>query len=244
LFPLALQPQPLLLGQRAVLVAEPGLGLLEPLDRSAQGDEVGQRAAQPAIGDVELAAAAGLLGDRLLRLALGADEQDALSLGAEPLHELRDLIEHLQGLLQIDDVDPIALAEDVGLHLRIPAPGLVPEVDASFQQFFHRDFYQGSLPSGPGLPLAELEPGAGALLTVLLALLLARIARQQAGRLQSVAQLGVVLEQGARDAVPDRAGLARAATPDHRDEDVESLGSLRQQQGCFMTIFSTSFGKY
>src|SRR6187200_801716 len=62
------------------------------------------------------------------------------------------------------------------------------------------------------LSLAELEPGAGTLLTVLLALLLARIAGQKACRLQPVAQLTVVLEQGARDAVPDRSGLARAAT--------------------------------
>ncbi len=38
--------------------------LLELLDRRCEGDEVGQRAAEPAVGDEELAAAPGLLGDR------------------------------------------------------------------------------------------------------------------------------------------------------------------------------------
>jgi hypothetical protein len=34
-------------------------------------------------------------------------------------------------------VDPVALGEDVLAHLRIPAPGLMPEVDARFEQLLH-----------------------------------------------------------------------------------------------------------
>src|SRR4029077_13841840 len=42
-------------------------------------------------------------------------------------------------LLQIDDVDAVALGEDVALHLRVPAPGLVTEVDAALQELLHAD---------------------------------------------------------------------------------------------------------
>src|SRR5207244_2835709 len=39
------------------------------------------------------------------------------------------------GLVQIDDVNLIALFEDERLHLRIPTLRLVSKMDASFQQF-------------------------------------------------------------------------------------------------------------
>ncbi len=47
------------------------------------------------------------------------------------------------------------------------------------------------------LPLGELEPLAGALLTVLLAFTLARIAGQETGLLQGAAKLSVELNQSA-----------------------------------------------
>ena len=40
---------------------------------------------------------------------------------------------------QVDDVDPAALGEDVPPHLRIPAPGLVTEMDSGLQQLAHGD---------------------------------------------------------------------------------------------------------
>ena len=43
----------------------------------------------------------------------------------------------LQGLLQVDDVDAIALGEDESLHLRVPAPGLVSEMNTCVQQFLN-----------------------------------------------------------------------------------------------------------
>ena len=43
------------------------------------------------------------------------------------------------GLLQVDDVDAVAVGEDVRAHLRVPALGLVAEVDACFEQSLHRD---------------------------------------------------------------------------------------------------------
>jgi len=94
---------------------------------------------QPTLVDVELRAALCLFGNDILRLALGADEEDRLALGGHVGNELGRLFEHLQGLLKVDDVNAVALTEDVFLHLGVPALGLVPEVDSSFEQLFHGD---------------------------------------------------------------------------------------------------------
>ena len=81
----------------------------------------------------------GLFGDRLLGLLLGADEQDLVAMLGDLAHEVVGRSEVADGLLQVDDVDAVAGAEDVRLHLRIPARGLVAEVNAGLQQFFHGD---------------------------------------------------------------------------------------------------------
>ena len=145
----------LLLGEPLVLrllrAGERHLELAQPLEAAAHGHEVGEQPAQPALGHVGHAAALGLLGDRLLGLALGADEQDVLALGGQVLHELQRVLEQPVGLLQVDDVDPVALAEDVLLHLRVPAAGLVPEVDARFEQVLHADARGDGAASGAGV---------------------------------------------------------------------------------------------
>ena len=92
--------------------------------------------------DVRHAGAGGFFGDGILRLPLGADEEDERTGGGEVGDELRRLFEHLEGLLQVDDVNAVPFAEDVLLHLRVPALGLMPEVNASFEQFFHSDVCQ------------------------------------------------------------------------------------------------------
>src|SRR5581483_5199557 len=46
--------------------------------------------------------------------------------------------------LQVDNVDPVTFAKDVFLHLWIPALGLVPEVNAGFEQFLHRNRRQNA----------------------------------------------------------------------------------------------------
>src|SRR4051812_40638228 len=81
-----------------------------------------------------------------------------------------------------------------------------------------------------GLALGELEPGAGAFLSVLLALLHARIARKETGLLEPLAQLGVVDLKRARDAVADRSGLPARTAAVHRHDDVELVVRLRQRQ--------------
>jgi hypothetical protein len=73
---------------------------------------------------------------------VAADEQDVLSLCRHLADETRGVFEHLQSLLQVDNVDTVTFAEDILLHLRIPALGLVPEVNAGFEQFLHRYCWQ------------------------------------------------------------------------------------------------------
>ena len=57
------------------------LELVEQAEALADGHEVGEHAAQPALVDVGHLGARRLFGDRLLRLLLGADEQDRVALG-------------------------------------------------------------------------------------------------------------------------------------------------------------------
>ena len=67
-----------------------------------------------------------------------------LAVGGQVADELLGLAEQLDRLAQVDDVDAVALAEDELLHLRVPALRLVAEVDASLQQFLHRNSGQAS----------------------------------------------------------------------------------------------------
>jgi hypothetical protein len=95
------------------------------------------KAAQPALVHVEHLAAVGFFGDGFLGLALGADEQNRLALRGHFDYIPGCILEKLQGFLQVDDVDTVTFAKDVFFHLWIPALGLVPEVNAGFEQFFH-----------------------------------------------------------------------------------------------------------
>ena len=82
--------------------------LLELLHaREALGDrlEVGEEATEPALVHVGLADAGRLLGDGLLGLLLGADEEDGAAVGDRLLDELVRLVDVRQRLLQVDDVD-------------------------------------------------------------------------------------------------------------------------------------------
>ena len=52
--------------------------------------------------------------------------------------ELLRELELRERLLEVDDVDAVALGEDEPAHLRVPAAGLVAEVDAGLEQLFER----------------------------------------------------------------------------------------------------------
>src|SRR2546421_9405900 len=80
------------------------------------------------------------------------------------------------------------------------------------------------------LAFRELEALARALLAVLLALLDARVACDEARLLQGGPEVGVKFHQRARDAVAHRAGLPGGAAARDVDEDVELRRRLGQLQ--------------
>jgi hypothetical protein len=100
--------------------------------------EVGERPAQPAMVDKELLAASGLLFDHINRLLFCSDKYDRQPFGGHLPYKLNRLVEFLQSLLQIDNVYTVLLSKEILLHLRVPALGLMSEVNPRFQQFLDR----------------------------------------------------------------------------------------------------------
>ena len=82
----------------------------------------------------------GSLHDGFLRLLFGAHEQHHATLAGKVGHEGVGLVHADEGLLEVEDVDVAAAAEDVGFHLGVPATGLVTEVRACFKQRLNADF--------------------------------------------------------------------------------------------------------
>ena len=82
----------------------------------------------------------------------------------------------------------------------------------------------------PHLTLAELEALAGALLTVLLAFLLARIAGHEAFSLQLATQLRVELLQGTGNAHANCTGLGHYAAAIASGDYVEARAVLREHE--------------
>ena len=115
-----------------------GLQLLHTVDALTDGAEVGHHAAQPTSVDIVHAAAGSLVTDGLLSLLLGANKQDLAAVSSNIADKVVSLIEFLYGLLQVNDVDAVALGEDVLCHLGVPAAGLMTEMHAGFEKLFHR----------------------------------------------------------------------------------------------------------
>jgi hypothetical protein len=111
--------------------------LAQAFDRAADGLEIGQHAAQPALIDIWHGRAQRFLLDRIARRALGADEQHGTAVGYDLLDEGGRISKQRLGLLEVDDVDLVAFAENERFHLRVPEAGLMSEMDARLQHLSH-----------------------------------------------------------------------------------------------------------
>ena len=131
---LAGEVEQFLLGQAYALLDQLFIQLAQALDRVGDGLPVGHHAAEPAVVDVVLAAALGGFGDLVTRLPLGADKQHPPSRGNGIAHRRHGAVQKGHRLLQVDDVDFFADPEQIGGHLGVPAPRVVPEVHARFQK--------------------------------------------------------------------------------------------------------------
>ena len=107
---------------------------IEAVDGTLHRLEVGEHAAEPTVRYVKLLRGTGCFRHDVRGLSLGTDEQDLLAASDRIDHEVAGSRQLNGRLLQIDDVDAVLLAEDVGLHLRVPPTGLVTEVDAGVEQ--------------------------------------------------------------------------------------------------------------
>ncbi len=121
-------------------VGERGFHLLQLVEAPLDGLEVGEHAAQPALVDEELVGALGFLFQDFRGLALGADKQYRFAAGHGIADEGISLFQAFHGLLQIDDVNAVPLAENESLHLRVPAIGLVTEVDTCLEKIANAEF--------------------------------------------------------------------------------------------------------
>ena len=111
--------------------------LVESVDPRSDGGEVGQRAAQPASGDVVHAAALRFGGDCLLRLLLRAYEQHGLAAVDDAFDKVIRFVDETDGLFEVDDINIVPRGVDVLLHLGVPLSRGVTEVYTGFQQLFH-----------------------------------------------------------------------------------------------------------
>jgi hypothetical protein len=95
----------------------------------------------------------------ILRLLLGADKQKTIAVERHLAHLFVGFFQLLAGLVQVNDVDIIALAVNIRLHLRVPLACVVSEVHARFQQLFHRtDWHCVSLGCASFSPIAVKNP--------------------------------------------------------------------------------------
>src|SRR5262249_215445 len=156
---LALAPEleHLFLGE---LGARAGLGelleLAQALDRLANRLEIREHPAEPALAHIRHAAALRLGPERLARGPFAADERQGAPVRHELAHELGRPLVQRQRLLEIDDMDLVALSEDELRHLRVPEAGLVPKMHARFQHPAHRHVGHGTSPLGLVLHAAPL----------------------------------------------------------------------------------------
>src|SRR6185369_1710528 len=137
---LAIELDALLLGHLLVAtISLHAFEIFEPFDRLLDRLKVSEQTTEPSLIDVILTTLLSFLANGVLRLSLGADEENCLAFVlSDEIRDERDrLAEHSLSLLQIDDVNAVALAEDIFLHLRVPAPYLVAKVNTGLQQLFH-----------------------------------------------------------------------------------------------------------
>ena len=83
------------------------------------------------------------------------------------LDEVVGVVDVRQRLLQVDDVDAVALGEDEALHLGVPAAGLVSEVDTALEQLAHgHDGHGTSFRRAPRGARVKADPSVRARISV------------------------------------------------------------------------------
>src|SRR5437667_5043527 len=118
--------------------AEEAVDFLQAADAFANGAQIGQRAAEPAVHHIGHPGARGGVFDFLLGLLLGADEQDRAAVENDVMEESAGDFDLGESLVKVNDVNAVACGENELLHLGVPALGLVTEMNPRFHQLCDR----------------------------------------------------------------------------------------------------------
>ena len=103
------------------------------LDGFAYGREVRKHTARPAFGHIRHIHGGNRLRHDILGLLLRRYEKYATAALGDLLEGCGSLVDLGDGLVQIDDVDPVLLHEDIGSHFGIPLSFQVTEMGAGLQ---------------------------------------------------------------------------------------------------------------
>ena len=133
----------LVLGELAAVSLGGSLELTHALDGRTDRLGVGERTAEPALGDVELADGGRAVLDEFGNLLLGGDEEDVLTGENGVAEELGGFVEESDALGEVDDVDTVALIEDITFHLRVPTLRLVTEVETGVEHILESNTRKG-----------------------------------------------------------------------------------------------------
>ena len=107
--------------------------LLQSLNTGLDGLEVCQHTTQPSLVNEVHTAALSLCLDRILCLLLCTYKEDLAALSNSIKYCLVSLVHLYNGLLKIDDVDPVSLCVDVLRHLGVPTSCLVSEMNTCLE---------------------------------------------------------------------------------------------------------------
>ena len=105
------------------------------LDGLADGREIGEHSTRPTLGHGRHVDGGRLLGDDVLSLFLGGDEEDLTAAAGHFLEHFGRFVDLHDALVQVDDVDAVLLVEDIRSHLRVPLAGEMTEVCTCIKQF-------------------------------------------------------------------------------------------------------------
>ena len=114
-----------------------GFQLLEPFDRFLDGTEIREHSAQPTAVHIGHAAALCFSRDHFFRRTLGSHKQYGAPVGGHAAQKIARVAVQRKRLLEIDDMNLVAFAEDERCHLRIPIARLVAEMNAGLQHLAH-----------------------------------------------------------------------------------------------------------
>ena len=122
--------------RKRLLAVERVLELFQPFQSASDRPKIGERSPNHRSVTYGIPGAVALLDQRVGRLALGANEQDQAIRRGDPVKELDRAQQTANSLFQVDNVNQVALAVNVRLHLGIPPADPVTVVNPGFNEIF------------------------------------------------------------------------------------------------------------